>query len=327
MKRIAVVSPLICLILGVLLPPRAAAQIDVRIKSEQEQFLPAEAIAVSVRIGNFTGGPLPLGTHPHWIAFTVERADGGVVNKLSEPAELGEFVLQQATAGTVHFDLAPQFALEQAGTYRITATVTPIAGRETFASPPLKVEIVNGVRLNEDRMFGYTGLDGTVVARKYILQQVNFLKNLRLYLRVTDGAENQTLKVLQLGQLVSFNHPQWVMDRKSHLHVLHQTGPDDLRYHEVDPEGTLVTRQIWRISGRRPELRVNESGEIAVVGGTRRPDRSDIPVPPKPQPIAAVKADQTEVVEPSLKTNAPASSSENAPAPKKKNAPASPKGR
>ncbi len=327
MKRIPVFSSLVCLILGVLLPQRTAAQIDVRIRSEQEQFLPAESLEVSVRIGNFTGSPLPLGTYPGWIAFTVERADGGVVNKLSEPADVGEFTLQQATAGTVRFDLAPEFALEQAGTYRITATVTPFAGRETFASPPLKIEIVNGVRLNEDRMFGYTKPDGTVAARKYILQQVNFLKNLRLYLRVTDGAENQTLKVLQLGQLVSFNHPQWVMDRKSHLHVLHQMGPDDLRYHEVDPDGTLVTRQIWRISGRRPELRVNESGEIAVVGGTRRPDRSDIPVPPKPQPAAAEAAVQANVTAPTSTTNSPVGIGENAAAPKKKNAPASPKGR
>ena len=326
MKRIAVVFSLGCLTLGVLIPLRAAAQIDVRIKSEQEQFLPAEPLEVSVRIGNFTGGPLPLGTYPRWIAFTVERADGGVVNKRSEPADVGEFTLQQATAGTVRFDLAPQFALEQVGTYRITATVTPVAGRETFASPPLNIEIVNGVRLNEDRMFGYTKPDGTVVARKYILQQVNFLKNLRLYLRVTDGAENETLKVLQLGQLVSFNHPQWVMDRKSHLHVLHQVGPDDLRYHEIDPDGTLLTRQVWRISGRRPELRVNESGEIAVVGGTRRPDRSDIPVPPKPQPTGEATADKTEGVEPASKTNAPAGSGENAATPKKQNAPVSPKG-
>ena len=40
--------------------------------------------------------------------------------------------------------------------------------------------------------------DGTVENRKYILQQANFLKHLRLYLRVTDANESQTLKVLQL---------------------------------------------------------------------------------------------------------------------------------
>ena len=327
MKRISPVSALFFLLLGFLSLHSASAQIDVRIKSEQEQFLPAEPIEVAVRIGNFTGGPLPLGTHARWIAFTVERADGGVVNKLSEPPEVGEFKLEQATAGTVRFDLAPQFALQQAGTYRVTATVTPVAGHETFASAPLSIEIVNGVRLNEDRMFGVTRADGSIAARKYILQQVNFLKHIRLYLRVTDGTESQTLKVLQLGQLVSFNHPQWVMDRKSHLHVLHQSGPDDLRYHEVDPEGTIVARQIWRIAGRRPELRVNESGEIAVVGGMRRPDRSDIPTPPAPQPAAGESVVATPVDVTATRTNAAAGSGSTTTPSKKKNAPVSPKGR
>ena len=327
MKRIAPVPALIYLLFGLLSLQSASAQIDVKIKSEQEQFLPAEPIEISVRIGNFTGGPLPLGTHPRWIAFTVERADGGVVNKLSEPPDLGEFKLEQATAGTVRFDLAPQFALQQAGTYRVTATVTPVDGHETFASAPLNIEIVNGVRLNEDRMFGYTRADGSVVARKYILQQVNFMKHIRLYLRVTDGAESQTLKVLQLGQLVSFNHPQWVMDRQSHLHVLHQTGPDDLRYHEIDPEGAIVVRQIWRIAGRRPELRVNESGEIAVVGGMRRPDRSDIPTPPQPQSATGEQAAPNPPSASASPTNAASGSgATNAPS-KKKNAPVSPKGR
>lgn len=300
------------------IPFSALAQIDVRITAKQEQFLPAEALEVAVKISNFTGAPLQLGTHSRWIDFTVERVDGGVVNKLTEPAEVGVFSLQQATSGTIRFDLAPQFALQQSGTYRITATVTPIAGGNTFVSPPLTVDIVNGVRLNEDRTFGYAKPDGSIVARKFILQQVNYLKHLRLYLRVTDGAESQTLKVLQLGPMVSFDRPQWVMDRQSHLHVLHQTGPDDLRYHEVDPEGAILVRQVWRISGRRPELRVNESGEIAVVGGMRRPDRNDIPAPV----AAPAGATPTELVKPAVQ----AAAAEAKP-PSKKNASPTAKGR
>jgi hypothetical protein len=294
MKQFAV--PFFVFCLG-WMPFSASAQIDIRLTSAQEQFLPAESLEVAVKISNFTGEPLRLGTHSRWIDFTVERTDGGVVNKLSEPADIGDFSLQQATSGTIRFDLAPLFALQQPGSYRITATVTPIAGGNTFASAPLTVEIVNGVRLNEDRTFGYARPDGTIAGRKFILQQVNYLKHLRLYLRVTDGGESQTLKVLQLGPMVSFNRPQWVMDRQSHLHVLHQTGPDDLRYHEINPEGLILARQVWRISGKRPELRVNESGEIAVVGGMRRPDRNDIPAPV----TAPAGATSTEPDKPSVK--------------------------
>jgi hypothetical protein len=305
MKRLSLV---IAAWIGWLALP-ANAQVDVRISTAQEQFLPAESLEVAVKIGNFTGGPLRLGTHPRWIAFTVERSDGGVVNKLAEPVDVGEFTLQHSTTGTLRFDVAPQFALQQPGTYRITATLTPVAGQETFASAPLSVEIINGVRLNEDRTFGFHKPDGTVENRKYILQQANFLKHLRLYLRVTDANESQTLKVLQLGPMVTFEPPRWVMDRQSHLHILHQLGPDNFRYHDVDPDGVIQVRQTWRFSGRRPELRVNESGQIAVVGGVRRPDRSDLP-PATPtdatKPALRPAQPVSDVDQPSLKKNAPA---------------------
>ncbi len=305
MKRISLI---VAALVGWIVLP-AGAQVDVRISTTQEQFLPAESLEVAVKIGNFTGAPLKLGTHPHWIAFTVERSDGGVVNKVSEPADVGEFTLQQSTTGTLRFDIAPQFALQQPGTYRITATLTPIDGRETFASAPLLVEIINGVRLNEDRTFGFQKPDGSMEYRKFILQQANFLKHLRLYLRVTDANESQTLKVLQLGPMVTFEPPRWVMDRQSHLHVLHQLGPDNFRYHDIDPDGEIRVRQTWRFSGRRPELRVNESGQIAVVGGVRRPDRSDLPVATAPEAAgseARPVPPASESSRPSQKTNAPA---------------------
>lgn len=277
----------LAILAGLSLAAALQAQINVKLSTGQDQFLPGEEIGLAMKVSNFTGAPLRLGTHPQWITFSVERSEGGVVNKLGEVPDTGEFTLEQATSGTLRFDLSPLFALDRPGSYRVTAVVTPVNDGPNFVSPPLTFEIVNGVTLNEDQSFGFTKPDGTTEQRRYLLQQANFLKHLSLYLRVTDATGSHTIKVVPLGGLVTFNPPQWVLDRQSHLHVLHQFGASDCRYQHFDPDGNLIARQTWLVTNRRPELRVNENGEAAVVGGARRSDRTDFPAPTEAELAAA----------------------------------------
>ncbi len=121
-------------IAGLCLITTVNAQINVKLSTAQEQFLPGEELQLAVKVSNFTGAPLRLGTHPQWIAFTIERSEGGVVNKLSEVPDTGEFSLEQATGGTMRFDVAPLFALDRAGSYRVTAVVTPINDGPSYVS-------------------------------------------------------------------------------------------------------------------------------------------------------------------------------------------------
>jgi hypothetical protein len=257
----------------------AHAQIELRLSVAQEFFLPGEELDVAVKVANFTGGPLTLGEQPDWIRFTVERADSGVVNKLSEVEESGTFLLQHATVGTLHFNLMPHFALDQAGTYRVVAQATTPNSPEVFTSAPITFEIVRGVRLNPDRELGVTLPDGTTVRRKYILQQVNFLRKVQLYLRVTDATESLNLKVARLGPIVSFDPPKWVIDRSSQFHVLQRIDANTSAYHVFQPDGSLQRREFYRFTQSTPELRVNDEGEIAVIGGIRRLTTSDLPAP------------------------------------------------
>ncbi len=291
-------------IAGLCLITTVNAQINVKLSTAQEQFLPGEELQLAVKVSNFTGAPLRLGTHPQWIAFTIERSEGGVVNKLSEVPDTGEFSLEQATGGTMRFDVAPLFALDRAGSYRVTAVVTPINDGPSYVSAPLTFEIVNGVTLNEDQAFGISRPDGTTEQRRYLLQQANFLKSLRLYLRITDSSGAHTLKVVPLGGLVTFNPPQWVFDRQSHLHVIHQFGATECRYQHFDPDGNVVAQQTWLVTNRRPQLRVNENGEAAVVGGARRIDRTDVPALSETELAAARQALQPPTQAPSASTNA-----------------------
>jgi hypothetical protein len=266
----------------------ARAQIELRLSTDRDFFLPGEELDLTVKVANFSGGPLTLGEQPDWIRFTVERSDSGVVNKLSEVSESGSFTLEHATVGTLHFNLMPHFALDRPGTYQVVAQATTPKSAEIYSSGAKTFEIVSGVRLNPDRVLGVTLPDGTTVKRKYILQQVNFLRKLRLYLRVTDGDESTNFKVTNLGNVVTFDPPRWVVDRQNRFHVLHRVDANSSAYHLFETNGQITRRELYRYTTTTPELRVNEAGEVAVIGGVRRPSPGDIPAPGTNRPPAKV---------------------------------------
>ncbi|MBL9172715.1 MAG: hypothetical protein JNL10_04200, partial [Verrucomicrobiales bacterium] len=121
----------------------------------------------------------------------------------------------------------------------------------------------------------------SIERRKFVLQQVNFLKKLQLYLRITDPTESRTLSITPLGTTVSFDRPQWAVDADTHFHVLHRASGKTYLYHVFQGDGTLLTRQFWE-GENRPQLEIlNESGEIGVKGGQRRASSSDFPPPPE----------------------------------------------
>ncbi|MFM8358022.1 MAG: hypothetical protein ACKOET_05650, partial [Verrucomicrobiota bacterium] len=70
---------------------------------------------------------------------------------------------------------------------------------------------------------------------------------------------------------------------RSRLHVLHPFAPDRFAYHVISPDGLVERRETWIGAGQRPELRVNETNQIIVFGGNRRPSPADLPArPPVP---------------------------------------------
>ncbi len=259
----------------------AWAQVDLDLLMDRQIFLPAEDIEIGVRMANFTGGPLTLGQDPHWIQLMVEDLRGRVASKLADLPETGEFTLEQATRGTLRFNLTPLFSITTPGVYRVFGSVRLPDGEEV-ASAPQKFEIVSGVKLSEPREVGYRHADGTVERRKFVLLRAAFLRKVQLYAQVTDAEEAHALKVIPLGTTVSFDRPEWLVDRDTRFHVFHRADSEHYLYHILLPDGTLTLRQLWvGDSAGRPELRVNDEGEVRVFGAVRRPYSGDLPKPPE----------------------------------------------
>lgn len=260
----------------------ARAQVEVEVVLDQDKFLPAEQLLAGVRIVNRSGQQLNLGEDADWAQFSVQRLDGGGVHKISEPPMQGAFKLESGERATVKVDLAPCFELRQQGRYTMTATLKVKEWSKVIVSRPLPFEIVEGTKLWEQE-FGVPPGHGSTEppeVRKYVLQQANYLKNLRLYLRVS-AKDGRVIKLLNVGPMIGFGQPEPQVDRQSRLHLLYQNAAKSFSYLVVNPDGDILVRQTYEYADSRPRLRLDEGGIITVTGGARRETRDDLPAPVK----------------------------------------------
>lgn len=292
MKHIALASALFAASLVTVM-----AQVTVEVLLDQDQFLSAESIRVGVKVINRSGQTMTFGATDDWLQFQVDT-DRGSTTRLGDIPVKGAFTLPSSKSGTKRLDISPYFAMTIPERYTVTATVKVPEWGQEFTSAPRSFHIIKGVKLWEQEFGLPAGPSQPPVMRKYTLQQATLLKQQRLYVRISEANELNTIKVFSLGQLVSFGQPESKVDRESKLHVLFQTGSRNFNYSVVSPEGRLLIRQTHDYTPTsRPRLSVNDEGEVVVIGGTRQVSDTDIPEPPAPPefelPAPAAAAEPT----------------------------------
>ena len=288
MKKFAIMLALVSLV-----GSRLAAQVTLDLGLDQEEYLPGEPIVVAVKITNQSGQQIHLGTDPAWLTFTVESADGNVVTQLADVPVVGAFDLESSQMGTKKIDIAPYFTLVRPGRYNITATLRIKEWNFKLDSPKKMLDVITGAKLwSQD--FGIPTSGGMPEMRRYTLEQASYLHTqMRLYMQLSDSAEMRIIKTAALGGTVSFSQPQAQVDRQSQLHVLWQSGAQSFDYCVINPDGKTVDHQIYDDFNTRPKLVVNDSGDVQVIGGIRRPkpgESSAINVPAIAAPVTSAPA-------------------------------------
>jgi len=280
-------------ILGLALLPvlNAPAQVTVSLTLDQDQFLPSESVPVVVHITNQSGQPLHFGADVDWLTFSVEGADGFVVEKSSNPPVQGEFNLDSSLVATKRVDLTPYFALTKSGRYRIIAMVKIKDWGTEVTSQPKGFDVINGAKL-WSQVFGVPLPVGVTnrqpEIRKYTLEEANYLRaRLRMYVRVSDESGTTVFKVRPIGPMVSFSQPEVQLDRLSNLHVIYQSGASAFTYSVVNPDGDITRQEIYDYRDVRPRLRADDNNIITVYGGVRRLKPAEIPVVNSPVELSA----------------------------------------
>jgi hypothetical protein len=266
--------------LSLLLVLSGRAQVLVEVVLDQERYLRDESLPVKVRITNRSGQTLKLGREDDWLALNVESREGRNVTLLSDIPVKEEFTLPASMVATRRVDIAPHYDLSTPGRYTVTATVKIPEWNDEVPSKSKTFEIVRGANLWE-QLVGVPSASGLPEVRKYVLQQAQ-MKQLTLFVRVTDEYENKTYRLMPLGPLVSFSRPEPQVDKDSNLHLLFQTGARSFSYSVVTPKGDLILRQRHDYTRTRPVLRSGEDARIYVAGGQRLFAADDIPPPVTP---------------------------------------------
>lgn len=262
-----------------LMAASASAQVEVQVKLDQQQFLPGEAIHATVRVINHSGQTLHFGKEK-WLAFSIEARDGFIVLKNGDTEIPKDFDLESSRVATVRVDLAPYFNISQTGSYSVTATLNMDQLNLETTSAPRRFDVIHGTKIWEQE-FGVpqtaSGRRGDLEVRKYTLQQANYLKHMKLYVRITDGSDTRVIRVFPVGPMISFSRPQTQLDKESNLHLLYQDGSRSFNYSVITPDGELTIRQTHRYTDSPPRLKADDAGNVLVVGGARQWADSDIP--------------------------------------------------
>lgn len=258
----------------------ARAQVTAELVLDQEQFLRSESLPIRLRISNFSGQTIKLGTENDWLTIKIQTLEGKPVKSKETLPVFKPFVLESTKTVSLKVDLMPHFNLSDQGHYRVSATVRVPEIQKEITTEPKGFDIVLGTEL-WSKVFGVPGRTPPEV-RKYSLLAANFLKQNTLYARVTDESDSTVFHVQPLGPLMSFaaNTLETQLDASSNLHVLFQNYKNTFVYVVVAPDGEQIIRQLYELTpSSRPRLRSEDGARIVVAGGQRRILLSDLPPP------------------------------------------------
>lgn len=264
-------------------PRTGQGTVELQISLAQTLFLPGEPIEVDVALRNSSGRPLVFTPNDDWLDVNVfsiikQTGEGGKVAQYKPVLVNEAFILESTKAAKTRVDISRAFALRQPGRYKLTAAAEYRGMTTPATAEPVIFQITLGSKLWEQE-FGLrtTAGEAPPPTRKYLLQKLTTLKELRFYVTVTDASEETILRQVRLGRASASDLPQAKLDRLNYLHVLHQTDARLFTHTVINPDGDLLRRETVESLGPRPGLKLEEDGRVSVFNGIPRPRPDDLP--------------------------------------------------
>lgn len=262
----------------------ALAQFEVELTLDSANYMRYEPITAHVKVSNFSGHTIGLFNHNEkpWLSFYVSRQNGQQVDDLGVEYDLQQAQIKGGDSMVVHVNLTPVYNIRAPGIYRVMAIVNSATHNREFKSPVRQFDLSTGRVLWQETVAVHLTNAPAVTPtttneppvnlakedlRTYVLVANRVQRGEKLYARVESEENNLVYGVVQLGILVGFGKPEAMVDRQSHLHVLHQVGSRSFSYIELTPSAKFAKQKVYSNIKSRPELKIDDQGKVNVTGG------------------------------------------------------------
>jgi len=272
------------LLVAMLIPWSAHAQISVQLTMERDARMLFEAIPVVVNVHNFSGRTIELAdvNQASWLSFLISDEASATISPVGKHLASDPVKIAPGRTVSVTVDLLPHYDLRQRGTFTVRAAID--GGGMRALSAPIKFTIIRGREIWKQTVglpiaAGETNED----YRTYALLSRRAEHSEVLYASVQDEPHELVYGMIPLGESISVGEPSAMIDNAGHLHVLFRSGPRSHSYAEIDPAAKVLKRAMYSDILSVPQLIADTDSAVVVRGGDQelRPPPPSVEKPPK----------------------------------------------
>ncbi|MBV9659028.1 MAG: hypothetical protein JO295_13050 [Verrucomicrobia bacterium] len=276
------------LLLLLLAPGAARAQVRFEIKLRRSTFVPYEPVEVILAITNLAGRDLVFENGAggrQWLDVELTSAanqaaaargeESGVpLQPVDNDWHLPALSVPAGATVKRVFDIGPHFSLREPGGYRLKANLYFADADHYFSSNAVAFDLTEGRTIWQQTVGVPAGRGGDAPGgsglRQYTLLAHRLPDRMLLYVRVRDVKAGVTYTTQSLGRIMTGGEePRVALDRANHLHVLHLAAPRTYVYSEFSLNGERVARQVFTKDSKAvPNLVATPAGEVVVRNAT-----------------------------------------------------------
>ena len=261
-------SILFALLVALVLPLSANAQLSVQLSMERDTLLLYESIPVVASVRNFSGRTIELGDQGEtpWLAFLINDEASATISQVGKRPVFAGVKIPPGQVVSQTCNLLPCYDLRQRGTFTIRAVVDN--GGVRALSSPVTFTIMNGREIWKQTI-GLPVATGETNEgyRTYSLIMRHAGRADMLYVGVQDEPHELIYGMIPLGSSLALGEPNAKIDAAGHAHVLYRSGPRSYSYAEIDPEAKVLKLFVYSDLLSVPRLATSEDGSVAVLGG------------------------------------------------------------
>ncbi len=259
-------SALLCLLGFAAFASRAAAQLEVSLSFERDNYVSLETIEATVTIKNSVGKDVVLGGPggSSWLNFTVTDTSGAPANPI-RPVMVPNMVVRNGESLQRKFPLERFFYLSESGTYVVKAAAYFPELEKFNLSRPMRFNVQQPRPPKWQEIFAIPGERGY---RRFQVFTFNDTTKSYVCLSVVDEDTKMVMSRTALGTVMVEKEVQPALDASKHLHLIYMSSPTMYVYQQINPAGNVTDRKFYLASKGAPKLVKTAGGEVAIEGGT-----------------------------------------------------------